>query len=121
MKEVQMLKILFIELAKKTFLTDWCYLRPHCPASKGSRELCDLLVIYDNIAIVWQIKDTKLDKMGHRKKSDIEKNQKPLLGARRELFELKTPVELVNPRRGKESFNPALIQRIYLISALVGT
>ena len=59
------------ELAKKTFLTDWCYLRPHLPASKGKKELCDLLVIYDNIAIVWQIKDTKLDKMGHRKKSYI--------------------------------------------------
>lgn len=29
-------------------------------------------------------------------------------------------MELVNPRRGKEPFNPASIQRIYLISALVG-
>ncbi len=108
------------ELAKKTFLKDWCYLRPRLPENKGKKELCDLLIVYDDIAIIWQVKDTKLDKNGKRKKSDIDKNKKQLLGAKRQLFELKTPVELENPRRGKELFNPALIQRIFLISALVG-
>jgi len=108
------------ELAKKTFLTDWCYLRPHLPENKGKKELCDLLVVYDTIAIIWQVKDTKLDKNGERKKRDIEKNKKQLLGAKRQLFELKTLVELENPRRGKELFNRISIQKIYLISAFVG-
>jgi len=108
------------ELAKKTFLTDWCYLRPHLPKNKGNKELCDLLVVYDDIAIIWQVKDTKLDKNGKKKKKDVEKNKKQLLGAKRQLFKLKTPVELENPRRGKEPFDPSLIRRIYLISALLG-
>lgn len=37
-------------LAKKTFLVDWCYLNPELPNKK---ELCDLLVVYDEIAIIW--------------------------------------------------------------------
>ena len=48
-------------LAKNTFLADWCYLNPKLPNKK---ELCDLLVVYDEIAIIWQIKDLKLNKQG---------------------------------------------------------
>lgn len=44
------------DLAIKTFLADWCYLNPQLPDKK---ELCDLLVVFDNIAIIWQIKDLK--------------------------------------------------------------
>ena len=49
------------ELAEGTFLTDWCYPNPILPSGK---ELCDLLVVFDNTAIIWQLKDTKLDKYG---------------------------------------------------------
>ena len=41
-------------LALRTFLTDWCFLNPKLPNGK---ELYDLLVIFDNIAIIFQIKD----------------------------------------------------------------
>ena len=34
------------DLAQKTFLTDWCYINPTLPDGK---ELCDLLVVFDNI------------------------------------------------------------------------
>ena len=36
------------ELAAKTFLADWCYLNPRLPDGK---ELCDLLVIFNDVAI----------------------------------------------------------------------
>lgn len=36
-------------LATKTFLTDWCYPDPKKPDGK---ELCDLLVVFDDIAII---------------------------------------------------------------------
>ena len=36
------------DLALKTFLTDWCYLNPELPSGK---ELCDLLVVFDEVAI----------------------------------------------------------------------
>ncbi len=47
------------DLALKTFMIDWCYLNPMI---KSGKELCDLLVVFDNIVIVWQVKDLKLDR-----------------------------------------------------------
>jgi hypothetical protein len=105
------------ELAEKTFLTDWCYPNPILPDGK---ELCDLLVVFDDIAIIWQLKDTKLDDNGNIKESDIQKNQRQLLGAHRQLFELENNITLTNPRRGSEIFNPSDIKHVHLISAFFG-
>jgi len=105
------------ELAEKTFLTDWCYLNPLLP---GGKELCDLLVVFDDTAIIWQLKDTKLDGNGGLKESDVEKNQRQLLGACRQLFELKTEITLTNPRRGSETLNSLDIKHVHLISAFFG-
>ena len=110
-------EIILHELAEKTFLTDWCYPNPMLPDGK---ELCDLLVVFGNIAIIWQLKDTKLNGNGNIKKSDIQKNQRQLLGARRQLFEHKTDITLTNPRRGPETFNPSGIKYVHLISAFFG-
>lgn len=105
------------DLALKTFLTDWCYLNPMLEPGK---ELCDLLVVFDDIVIIWQIKDLKLDKDGKYKKAEVDKNLRQLAGARRELFDLKAKVELSNPRRGKEVFDPASIKKTFLVSVLLG-
>jgi hypothetical protein len=105
------------ELAEKTFLTDWCYPNPVLPNGK---ELCDLLVVFDDTAIIWQLKDTKLDSNGNFKESDVQKNQRQLLGACRQLFEIKTNITLTNPRRGSENFIPSEIKCIHLISAFFG-
>ncbi len=105
------------ELAEKTFLTDWCYPNPVLPDGK---ELCDLLVVFDDTAIIWQLKDTKLDSNGNFKESDVGKNRRQLLGACRQLFELKTNITLTNPRRGSETFIPSEIEHIHLISAFFG-
>lgn len=105
------------ELSQKSFFADWCYKNPKLPNGK---EICDLLIVYDDVAIIWQIKDLKLDENKKYKKSEIEKNIHQSFTARRRLFELKIPIELENPRRGKETFDPRLIKDIYLISALLG-
>ncbi len=47
------------DLAEKTFLTDWCFPNPKL---QNGKELCDLLVVFDNIAIIWQIKDLKFNR-----------------------------------------------------------
>lgn len=104
-------------LAEKTFLEDWCYKTPKLPNGK---ELCDLLIVFDDVAIVWQIKDLKLGSDGLYKESEVEKNIRQLSGARRSLFDLKKTIELKNPRRGKEIFDPSVIKEVYLISALLG-
>lgn len=105
------------DLALRSFLTDWCYLNPILPNGK---ELCDLLVVFDEIAVIWQIKDLKLGKQGKYRKREVDKNLRQLSGACRQLFELKSPIELENPRRGKEQFDVSIVKEIYLISVLLG-
>lgn len=105
------------DLATKTFLVDWCFLNPILPNNK---ELCDLLVTFDDIAIIWQIKDLKLDKEGKYKKAEVNKNLRQLAGARRQIFDLKTPICLSNKRRSIDTFDASKIKQIFLISVLLG-
>ena len=105
------------ELAQKSFLIDWCFPNPVLPNGK---ELCDLLVIFDQTAIIWQVKDLKLGEKGRYKKSEVQKNLRQLSGARRQLFELKTPIELQNSRQMIETFDPTQIKEVFLVSVLLG-
>jgi len=105
------------QLAQKSFLTDWCYKNPKLPDSK---EICDLLVSYDDTVIIFQIKDLKLGSDGTYSQSKIKKNLRQLCGAKKSLTNLKIALELDNPRRGKESLDPLQIKKVYLISALLG-
>ena len=107
-------------LAYKTFLTDWCFTNPEYLDNGTRKELCDLLVVFGDVAIIWQVKNTKLDKESFYKEQDIEKNLNQLVGAYNTLFKHEQPIELENPRRGKETFDPKVIKDIYLVSALVG-
>lgn len=104
-------------LATRTFLIDWCFLNPKLPDGK---ELYDLLVVFDDVAIIWQIKDLKLDKKGKYKKSEVDKNLRQLAGARRQIFDLKTPICMKNIRREEEIFNFSNIKQVFLISVLLG-
>ncbi len=101
-------------LAFSTFLTDWCYTNPK---TLDGKEICDLLVLFDDICIIWQIKDVRLNESEEFKNSDYEKNLRQLLGARRRLFHQGTPVELFNPRRGIEYFDSSRYKFVHLISA----
>lgn len=104
-------------LAAKSFFVDWSFRSPALP---NGNELCDFLIVFDHTAIIWQAKDLKLDESGHYKAEEVEKNLRQLSGAYRELFKLKTPVDLVNARRRKETFNPEQITEVFLVSALLG-
>jgi len=105
------------ELSQRTFFTDWCYPNPKLPNGK---EICDLLVVYGDTAIIWQIKNLKLDKNGKYKQSEVKKNIHQLCSAKHRLFKLTIPIELENPRKGKEMFDPKPIKEVFLISALLG-
>jgi hypothetical protein len=105
------------QLATKTFFTDWCYPNPKKP---DGNELCDLLVVFDETALIWQIKDLKVDENGRYKESEVEKNLRQLSGARRTLFDLESPVMLSNPRRGAEQFDASAIKHVHLISVVMG-
>lgn len=105
------------ELAKKSFLEDWCYNNPLLPNGK---EWCDLLVVYDSVAIIWQIKDLKIDDQGKYKLSEVQKNIRQAVTAKNRMFRKEFVIELENPRRGKELFQSQNIEEVYLISALLG-
>ncbi len=105
------------ELAAKSFLVDWCFPSPKLPDGK---ELCDLLVVFDDVAIIWQIKDLQLDQNGRYRKAEVEKNMRQLIGARRHLCALKRPLVLHNPRRIREECDAGAIKRVFLISVLMG-
>lgn len=104
------------ELATKTFLQDWCFLNPKFSDGK---ELCDLLIVFEDTVIIWQIKDLKIDESWQYKKQEKEKNIKQLWWAKRRLFELQSKISLINNKRGQFMFDPTTIKKIYLISALV--
>jgi hypothetical protein len=104
-------------LAKETFFEDWCYVNPRLPEWK---ELCDLLVVFDDTAIIWQVKNLKLREDGQYDPTEVEKNLRQLAGARRQLFDLKTPIKLMSPRRGEEMFDAGIIKRVFMISAFFG-
>jgi hypothetical protein len=105
------------ELAAKTFLIDWCFPNPKLPSGK---ELCDLLVIFEGTAIIWQVKNTKLKSDGSIDLKAVDKNLRQLKGARRGIFKLRTPIEIANARRQPERLNPDVIDEVFLVSAMVG-
>ncbi len=105
------------DLAEKSIFTDWCYKNPML---KPGKELCDLLVVFDNMAIIVQVKDLKLKSSGAPNVKAQQTNIKQILGAYRQLMKLKTPVTLHNVRQGDEPFDPDKIDRVFLISILTG-
>lgn len=105
------------DLAEASFFTDWCYRNPKLSDGK---ELCDLLVVFEDVAIIWQIKDLKLQEDGRFSEKHVAKNLRQLSGAKRRLLDESRPIVLSNPHRGKETFDPKSVARIYLISALTG-
>jgi hypothetical protein len=105
------------QLATKSFFVDWCFLNPKF---SDGRELCDLLVIFDDIALIWQIKDLKLDENGRYNRSELDKNLRQLAGAKRRLFDMQVPITLSNARRTPETLDPASIKQIFLFSLLMG-
>lgn len=104
-------------VAQKTFLTDWCYMNPD---REQGKELCDLLVIFDDVAIIFQIKDLKLKAGGTLNRKGWDKNLRQLSGALRFLTRLSQPLVLGNPRRGSEAFDAASIKKYHLVSVLTG-
>ena len=105
------------QLAQKTFLIDWCF--PN-PVLANGKEVCDLLIVFDQTVIICQVKDLKLGKLGIHRQAEVEKNLRQLSGARRQLFELKTPICLRNARRTIDTFDPTGIREVFLVSILLG-
>jgi hypothetical protein len=107
------------ELAEKTFMIDWCFKNPKLSSSK--KELCDLIVVFGDTAIIWTVANIafKGDVKRFTRKS-IEHNLKQIKGAYTKLTRLKDTINLSNPVRGEEKFDPNLIKKIFMVAVCVG-
>jgi hypothetical protein len=105
------------DLAAESFFTDWCYPNPQLADGK---ELCDLLVVFDHVAIIIQVKNLKLNEGGRYNRKEVDKNIRQLSGALRRLINDRRPITLANPRRGVETLAPSAIEETYLLSVLAG-
>ena len=105
------------DLAYGSFLKDWCF---PSPKNHKGKEICDLLVLFDNIAIVWQIKDLKLTKDELVKEKHLEKNVRQAYGAEKALLNEVAPISLENTRRRIEKVDPKKIDEVFLISCFMG-
>jgi hypothetical protein len=102
-------------LCKDAFFEDFCFLNPYY--AKG-KELCDVLVVLDDVAIIWQIKNIKL-KNGIFNESDIKKAIKQCRGARRKLLQLNVST-FTNIDGKSKTIDSSKIKEVFLIAAIEG-
>ena len=102
-------------LCKDAFFEDFCFKNPYYVKGK---ELCDVLVVLGDVAIIWQIKNIKL-KAGQFNASDVEKAIKQCRGARRQLLKLGTAT-FKNIAGKNKTIDTSKIKEVFLIAAIEG-
>ena len=106
---------LIASLCGEAFFRDFCFVNPYY--AKG-KELCDVLVVLGETAIIWQIKNIKLkDELFNQ--SDIEKAIKQCRGARRKLLTLGS-VDFVNVDGKTKTIDTLKIKEVVMIAAIEG-
>lgn len=104
-------------LAQNTFLKDWCFLNPNYSDGK---ELCDLLIVFNDIAIIFQIKSLSVRKDGFYPLNKKEKIFKQIIGAKKKLVTSKKIIKLYNSRQGEVTFDPKNIKAYFQIAIFYG-
>ena len=110
---------LIADLCSDAFFQDFCLKNPYVGAGKDRKELCDVLVVLGDTAIIWQIKNVKLGEDGHFKQSDINKAVNQCRGAKRKLSTL-GKVELTNVAGKIKTIDTSKVKTVYLIAAIEG-
>jgi len=110
---------LIADLCGNAFFKDFCFKNPYVGTGKDRKELCDVLVILGDTAIIWQIKNIKLGENGHFKQSDIDKAVKQCRGAKRRLNTL-GKVEFTNVAGKTKTIDSSKIKSTHLIAAIEG-
>lgn len=109
------------KLVQKALLADWCYSNPCFQDGELSKELCDILVIYESTAIIWQVKHVKVDSSTKTYKGkDFGKISRQLTGARNKLMEQHEGLPVRNNISGEKTIYPSDIENVYLIAVFWG-
>lgn len=103
------------ELSFNSFIKYWCYPNPK-DEDGDKKEICDLLVLFKNYCIIFQIKDIKTYE-GYDKfeKHAITPGINQLNGAERKLFTQDRTMYIKHPDREKENFQKDKYDKIIRI------
>lgn len=107
---------LIAELCGDTYFRDFCFKNPYVDTGKGSRELCDVLIVLGEVAIIWQIKYITPGKF---KQGYIDKAISQCRGAKGRLAQL-DKIELPNVAGNVKTIDASGIKEVYLIAAIEG-
>jgi len=107
------------EIAFKSFFKYWCYPNPkHENGSK--KEICDLLIIFKNICIIFSVKNYEFKGNYTRYfNNTVEKAVKQINGACKTLFNIDN-VEIKHPEKNSEVFPKNGINKIFKIIVNLG-
>lgn len=107
-------------IAFKSLLKYWCYPSPK-DENGDKKEICDLLVLFKDICIIFSVKNYTFDGNYERYfKNTIEKASKQIQGAERKLFNFGREVHLKHPEKELEVFNKNKYKKIYRIIVNLG-
>jgi len=108
------------KLAYASYLKYWCYPNP-IDLNGNRKEICDLLILFFDTAIIISVKNYNLSGNYNRfKKKVITKSSKQLFGAERKLFKSRNDILIAHPEKGEELFNPKQYLNIFRITVSVG-
>ncbi|MCA9346324.1 hypothetical protein KC960_02440 [Candidatus Saccharibacteria bacterium] len=110
---------LIADLCGDAFFQDFCFKNPYVGTGKGRKELCDVLVVLGDTAIVWQIKNIKLGRDGVFKQGDVNKAISQCRGAKRKINTL-GKITLTNISGKAKVIDATTIKNVYLIAAIEG-
>ena len=107
-------------LAYASYLKYWCYPNP-IDLNGDKKEICDLLILFFDTAIIISVKNYNLKGNYSRFKNKvIDKSSKQLFGAERKLFHSNNEVRIAHPEKGEEIFTPNKYSNVFRITVSVG-
>lgn len=106
---------LIAKLCSDSYSAEFCFVNPYYAPGK---ELCDVLIILGDTAIIWQIKNLKLvnDKFNE---GEFDKNIRQCRGAKRKLLAADS-LTLKNIEGKTKTIYPKEFKTVHLISAIEG-
>jgi hypothetical protein len=106
---------LIASLCNDSYSAEFCFLNPYYAPGK---ELCDVLLVLGDVAIIWQIKNLKLvdEKFNE---NEFNKNIRQCRGAKRKLLAVDS-LTLKNTEGKEKTIYPKNLKTVHLISAIEG-
>lgn len=105
------------KVASLSYSPLFCFANPEDP--KTNKEICDLLIVCGNTALVWQVKSLKKKDSGTFKQGEVDKAIRQSRGAKKTLSAF-GEIELTNIEGQKVKVDFSKVTRWHLVAAFIG-